>query len=44
MIDAALYTDLVAKFNIERVPMIIFNDEEIHMGNKAIEEIVTLLK
>lgn len=44
MIDAALYTDLVAKYNIERVPMIIFNDKEIHMGNKAIEEIVTLLK
>lgn len=43
MIDAALYTDLVEKHNIERVPMIIFNDKEIHMGNKTIEEIVTLL-
>ena len=43
MIDAALYADLVEKYNIERVPMVIFNDKEIHMGNKTIEEIVTLL-
>lgn len=44
MIDAALYTDLVARYNIERVPMIILNDKEIYMGNKTIEEIVALLK
>lgn len=44
MIDAALYEDLVAKYKIERVPMMIVNDSEIYMGNKTIEEIVTLLK
>lgn len=44
MIDAALYEELVAKYKIERVPMIIVNDSEIHMGNKTIEDIVTLLK
>lgn len=44
MIDAALYEDLVAKYDIKRIPMMIFNDSEIHMGGKEIEEIVTLLK
>lgn len=44
MIDAALYDDLVAKYDIKRIPMMIFNDTEIHMGGKEIEEIVTLLK
>ena len=44
MIDAALYEDLVAKYDIKRIPMMIFNDSEIHMGSKEIEEIVTLLK
>lgn len=44
MIDAALYEDLVAKYDIKRVPMMIFNDREIHMGNKTLDEIVGLLK
>lgn len=44
MIDAALYEDLVARYDIKRIPMMIFNDTEIHMGSKTIEEIVTLLK
>lgn len=44
MIDAALYDDLVAKYDIKRIPMMIFNDTEVHMGGKEIEEIVTLLK
>lgn len=44
MIDAALYEELVAKYKIERVPMMIVNDSEIHMGNKTMEDIVTLLK
>ena len=44
MIDAALYEDLIAQYKIERVPMIIFNDKEIHMGGKTIEEILALLK
>lgn len=44
MIDAALYEELVAKYKIERVPMMIVNDSEIYMGNKTMEDIVTLLK
>lgn len=44
MIDAALYEDLIVQYKIERVPVIIFNDKEIHMGGKTIEEILALLK
>lgn len=44
MIDAALYEDLVERYKIERVPMMIINGSEVHMGNKTIEDIVTLLK
>lgn len=44
MIDAALYPELVEKFNISRVPMMITNDRDIYMGSKTIEEIVNLLK
>lgn len=44
MIDAGLYEDLVAKYQIERVPIMIFNDKDIHVGNKSIEEIVELVK
>lgn len=44
MIDASLYDGLVARYDIKRVPMMIFNDSEIHMGGKTMEEIVALLK
>ena len=44
MIDAALYDDLVAQYDIKRVPMMIINDSRIVMGSKTIDEIVTLLK
>ncbi len=44
MIDAALYPDLVKEYKIERVPMMIWNDADIHMGSKTIEQIVKLLK
>lgn len=44
MIDAALYENLIKEYKIERVPFIIINDQESHMGAKAIEDIVTLLK
>lgn len=44
MIDASLYEDLVAKYDIKRVPMMIFNDREIHMGSKDMAEIIALLK
>lgn len=44
MIDAALYEDLVERYDIKRVPVMIFNDTDIHLGNKTMEEIVALLK
>ena len=44
MIDAALYEDLVARYDIKRIPMIIINDTEIHVGSKEMAEIVALLK
>lgn len=44
MIDAGLYPDLVKQYQIERIPMMIFNDKEIHIGKKTIEQIVELLK
>lgn len=44
MIDAALYDELVKKYKIERVPMVIVNDRDVYLGSKTMEEIVTLLK
>lgn len=44
MIDAALYDDLVSRYDIKRVPMIIVNDSQIHMGSKNMDEIIALLK
>ena len=44
MIDAALYDDLAAQYDIKRVPMMILNDSRIVMGSKTMDEIVTLLK
>ncbi|WP_251390032.1 thioredoxin family protein [Mediterraneibacter agrestimuris] len=43
MIDAALYPKLVEKYKIERVPMIIVNDEEVYIGPKTIEEMTEIL-
>ena len=44
MIDAALYDDLVAEYDIKRVPMMIMNDIRIFMVSKTMDEIVTFLK
>lgn len=44
MIDARLYEDLVKKYQIERVPFLIVNDQDTYMGNKTMEDIVNLLK
>ena len=44
MIDAALYQDLIDKYDIKRVPMMIFNDKDIYMGNKEMEEIINLIR
>lgn len=44
MIDATLYEDLVKQYKIERVPVIILNDEEVYVGQKDLEEVVRLIK
>lgn len=44
MIDAALYQSLIEKYDIKRVPMMIFNDKDIYMGNKEMEEIINLIR
>lgn len=40
MYDANLYPELVEKYNIQRVPMTVVNDNTVIMGEKSIEELV----
>lgn len=44
MIDAGLYPDLVEKYELERVPVIIINDKEKYVGTKTIDQIIELVK
>ncbi|MGN0157896.1 MAG: thioredoxin family protein [Brotaphodocola sp.] len=44
MYDANLYPDLVEKYKIERVPMVIVNDKDVFMGPRSIEDFVVLFK
>lgn len=44
MIDANLFPELVEKYNIERVPMIIINDEITMTGVKTLEEMTEIIK
>ena len=44
MIDAALYPELVEKYKIERVPVVIVNDEQVYVGPKTIEEMTDILR
>lgn len=43
MYDANLYPDLVERFKIERVPLVILDDEEIYAGPRSIEDLTQLL-
>lgn len=43
MYDANLYPDLVEKYKVERVPMMVVNDADVYYGKKEIAEIVNLL-
>ncbi len=43
MIDARLYDGLVKQYNIERVPFLIVNDKDTYMGEKTVDDILTLL-
>lgn len=44
MIDAGLYPDLVEKYEIERVPVIIIDDNQKYIGAKTIDELMDLVK
>ena len=39
MIDATLYQDLIAQYKIERIPLLIVNDEKTFVGQKNMDEI-----
>lgn len=43
MYDANLYPDLVEKYNIQRVPMMVVNEKDVIYGKKEIAEIANLL-
>lgn len=43
MYDANLYPDLVEKFKIERVPLVIINDKDAFAGPRSIEDLTQLL-
>jgi len=43
MYDAKLYPNIVDKYHIERVPMMVVNETHVIMGQKSIDEIVNLL-
>ncbi len=44
MIDANLYPDLVQKYQIERVPMVVINGERTLLGEKNMEELAAVLE
>lgn len=44
MIDANLYPDYVEKYKIERVPMIIINEEKVLMGEKSLDDLAAILE
>ena len=44
MLDASLYEELISKFKIERVPLMIINDQDVYAGSKTMEEIIEIIK
>ena len=44
MIGANLYPDLVEKYKIERVPMVVINDEKTLLGEKSMEDLAAILE
>lgn len=44
MIDARLYPELVERWNLNRVPAVIVNDQDIYLGEKDMEELLRLMK
>lgn len=44
MYDANLYPDLVERYKVERVPLIVLNDKDVYMGPRTIEDLVQLFR
>lgn len=44
MIDVTLYQDIVDKYKITNVPVIIVNDKDVYVGPKSLEEMVQVVK
>lgn len=44
MYDGNLYPDLVERYNIARVPMVVLNEKDSFTGPRSIEDLVQLLK
>lgn len=44
MYDANLYPDMVERYKIERVPMVVINGKDVFMGPRSIEDLVQLFK
>lgn len=44
MIDATLFKDLVDKYKIERIPLLIVNDEKTFVGQKNMDEILDIIR
>lgn len=44
MYDANLYPDLVEKYQIQRVPMVVLNEKDAYTGPRSIEDYVQLFK
>ncbi|MDO5418099.1 MAG: thioredoxin family protein [Lachnospiraceae bacterium] len=42
--DGNLYPDLVERYNIQRVPVVVLNDKDVFVGPRSLEDMVQLLK
>ena len=43
MIDATLYKDLIEKYKIERIPLLIVNDEKTFVGQKDLGQVLDII-
>ena len=43
MIDATLYQDLIAQYKIERIPLLIINDEKTFVGQKDMTQVLDII-
>ena len=43
MIDATLYKDLIDKYQIQRIPLLIVNDEKTFVGQKDLGQVLDII-